>query len=610
MLEGKRLVVTTPWYPVEGRPYDGIFVQESVAALGHPAELTTIVHVRNVPPGAEAGVTRSTTPYGELVRIDLPVDPMSPRVDTARLQREALRRADLPELRDADVVHAHVGMPTGWAVSGLLRPDQQLVVTEHATYLRTVLRLPEGAKLYGELMRRAQWYLAVSELEARRVRGLYPELGSRVRVIANPVDDERFTLRERTPTSLDRWVFVGNLIERKGVTTLVRAFAQWADERPRTAHLTLVGGGPDRDELVALVAELGLQDKVTFHGHARPDDLPGIFAEHDVLVHLSAFETFGLTVVEAAMSGLPVVVTTSSGPQETLSDAAASGMAEYVGLPATAEGTVTAVHRLEDALPTADAAAVREVLVSRYGAQHYGERLRRALAGRPPVPAPAADAPLVLCLASTQLAARRLVRVQSEALRAGARVALVTAAENNGPQTEPYVDVLDLGPQVHRGPAHLVPHVIVDVVPKTLVRGVRRGCTLVASTSTPLRAPAQRGVNLTSKVLSKHHQLARRVETVLDRRVYSHIGPARIARHVVDEHGAWLDAHVPDVIVMGDEASVPLAWRLAQRYPDAEIVGAVSDAVVRDLVATARERAAAATQGPSTDPEPTAPTQD
>ncbi len=595
MLEGKRLVVTTPWYPVEGRPYDGIFVQESVAALGHPPELTTIVHVRNVPPGDPAGVTRTTTRYGELVRIDQPVDPMSPRVDTARLQREALRRADLPELRDADVVHAHVGMPTGWAVSGLLRADQQLVVTEHATYLRTVLRIPEGAQMYAELLRRAQWYLAVSELEARRVRARYPEYAARVRVIANPVDDERFTLREKTPTQLDRWVFVGNLIERKGVPTLVRAFALWADERP-DAHLTLVGGGPDRDELVALVEELGIVDRVTFHGHASPDDLPGIFGRSDVLVHLSAFETFGLTVVEAAMSGLPVVVTTSSGPQETLSDAAAAGMAEYVALPATPQSTVEAVRRLEAGLPTVDAPAVREVLVDRYGALHYGQRLSRALAGRAPVPPPPADAPLVLCLASTQRAAGRLVRIQSEALRAGARVALINAAEGNGPQTEPYVEVLDLGLQVNRYPLHAVPHVVVDVVPATLVRAVRRCCSLVASAPTPLRAPARRGVNLTSKVLSRQSRIASRIENVLDRRVHSHIGPTRIARHVVEHHAAWLDAHVPDVIVMGDEAAVPLAWRLARRYPDAEIVGAVSDAVVRDLVTAARERRAASAQ--------------
>lgn len=592
MLEDSRLVVTTPWYPVEGRPYDGIFVQESVAALGHPAGLTTIVHVRNVPPDAAAGVTRTTTPLGELVRIDLPVDPMTPRVDVARAHREALRRADLPELREADVVHAHVGMPTGWAVSGLLSSDQRLVTTEHATYLRTVLRIPEGAAMYGEMLRRAQWHLAVSELEARRLRSQYPQYAARIRVIANPVDDTRFTLREATPTSLDRWVFVGNLIERKGVHTLVRAFALWAAERP-AARLVLVGDGPDRDDLVALVAELGLTEQVTFHGRAHPDELPGIFAAADVLVHLSAFETFGLTVVEAAMSGLPVVVTASSGPQETLSDAASAGLVEHVATPPSPQDTVAAVRRLEEGLASVDAAAVREVLVDRYGSARYAERLRRALAGRHPVPAPEPDAPLVLCLASTQLAARRLVRIQSEALRAGARVALISAADGNGAQTEPDVEVLDLGPHVHRTVAHVVPHVVVDVVPSTLVRAVRRGCSLVAATPTPLAAPARRGVNLTSKVLSRHARLSQKVHGVLDRKVYSHVGPARVARHALDEHARWFDAHEPAVIVMGDEASLPLAWRLAQRYPDAEVVGAVSDAVVRELVATARSRVSA-----------------
>src|SRR5438067_2251634 len=73
--------------------------------------------------------------------------------------------------------------------------------------------------------------------------------------------------------------------------------------------LTVVGDGPMRDAVIERAAALGVAEKVTVRPGVPPEQVPEIYASHDVLVHLSSFETFGMTVVEAVGSGLPTIVT-------------------------------------------------------------------------------------------------------------------------------------------------------------------------------------------------------------------------------------------------------------------------------------------------------------
>src|SRR5690606_36571013 len=104
-------------------------------------------------------------------------------------------------------------------------------------------------------------------------------------------------------------------------------------------------------------------DRVRFHGPATQAELPGLFADADVLVHLSSYETFGLTVVEAAMTGLPVLVTACGGPQETLSDAQAQGLATIVRNLPEPEDVVEGIADLAERAAMCDRRAVRDVLV-------------------------------------------------------------------------------------------------------------------------------------------------------------------------------------------------------------------------------------------------------
>lgn len=106
----------------------------------------------------------------------------------------------------------------------------------------------------------------------------------------------RLPLRAERTARIARWLFVGNLVEAKGVRRLVRSFARWASAHAdRPCALTLAGDGPLRGELAQLAAELGVGDRVHFLGRVEPDAVGEVYRGHDVLVHLSHGETFGLT---------------------------------------------------------------------------------------------------------------------------------------------------------------------------------------------------------------------------------------------------------------------------------------------------------------------------
>ncbi|MDB5595826.1 MAG: glycosyl transferase group 1 [Hyphomicrobiales bacterium] len=106
---------------------------------------------------------------------------------------------------------------------------------------------------------------------------------------------------------------IGRLVPEKGFLTLLRAFAQLQDSR---ARLVILGTGPQKAELDAQIARLGLQDRVTLPGHvAEPWSF---FNEARCLVSASHNESFGLVLLEAMAHGLPVVSTRCGATPEVL----------------------------------------------------------------------------------------------------------------------------------------------------------------------------------------------------------------------------------------------------------------------------------------------------
>jgi glycosyltransferase involved in cell wall biosynthesis len=229
-----------------------------------------------------------------------------------------------------DIAHFTNGMmPIGSPVS--------TIVTIHDMSLRLypqchpVRRLLLNRPLMHAAIQQAASIVTVSDSARRdllRFHGLPADRVSVVHEAASPafrpITDRAWLDRVRSRYGLPlRFVlYVGTIEPRKNLLRLVDAFAQ-ARRRGVPHHLVCVGpyGWSSRD-LTGRINHLGLQDAVHFTGYAPFEDLPAIYNLGEFFIFPSLYEGFGLPVVEAMASGLPVITSSTSSLGEIAADAA------------------------------------------------------------------------------------------------------------------------------------------------------------------------------------------------------------------------------------------------------------------------------------------------
>lgn len=114
-------------------------------------------------------------------------------------------------------------------------------------------------------------------------------------------------------------IYVGRLGPEKNIPFLLRSFYGAVQACPNLG-LLVVGDGPERDNLEAMVNHMGIAARVRFSGLVNYKDLPAYLALADIAATASVSETFGLSVVEAMASGLPILGIQSPGIGDNVAD--------------------------------------------------------------------------------------------------------------------------------------------------------------------------------------------------------------------------------------------------------------------------------------------------
>ncbi len=185
-----------------------------------------------------------------------------------------------------------------------------------------------GAKVilgcHGEDFYRGDTWLAThvdgavscSQFNADTVKQRYPIT---IDVVYNGIDTSLFSVPVspvHLPNTPFKLLFVGRLQPWKGVDTAIRAIALVPD-----ATLTIAGDGVHRAALEALVDTLGIRQRVTFLGSRPRHEIATLFAQFHALVATSyASETFGIGLVEAQASGIPVIASRFGGFVEVVAE--------------------------------------------------------------------------------------------------------------------------------------------------------------------------------------------------------------------------------------------------------------------------------------------------
>jgi glycosyltransferase involved in cell wall biosynthesis len=122
-----------------------------------------------------------------------------------------------------------------------------------------------------------------------------------------------------------RWRLLqaGRLIEKKGISTTLGAFAEFARRYPESS-LTIAGDGPLRASLESLARDLNVGSRVTFTGFLSQPELRTLFYQSHLFLHPSETGADGNqegvpnSMLEAMASGLPVFATTHGGIPEAI----------------------------------------------------------------------------------------------------------------------------------------------------------------------------------------------------------------------------------------------------------------------------------------------------
>jgi glycosyltransferase involved in cell wall biosynthesis len=280
-------------------------------------------------------------------------------------------------LRDAgfrpDVIHAHVygaGVPAALIAS---RSGIPLVITEHSSGVaqRSLSRIEARKARYA--YRRAARILPVSRFLREAIRGY--GIDRPFEVVPNAVDSSVFfrTAGESRRGADRRLLFVGNLepLHLKGFPTLLGALSGLR-ERRNDWQLDVIGDGAERVRHERSAAELGLGERVAFHGSRPKPVVAQAMREADLLVLPSRVETFGVVAAEALVSGLPIVATNVGGIPELVDEGGGRLVPpdDQIALAAGLDETL-------DDLDSFDREAIAATARDRYSLGVVGERLGR-----------------------------------------------------------------------------------------------------------------------------------------------------------------------------------------------------------------------------------------
>ncbi len=175
-------------------------------------------------------------------------------------------------------------------------------------------------KIRSAIFSKADFIVTVgaSSTKAVEAMGITSE---KIITLFNPVDVgwfHSFARDHRSPLSQGhRYIYVGQLIERKNVASVIQAFAAVKNEDDT---LTIAGDGPLASELKRLSSSLGIEHLVHFVGHKNQEELAALYAVSNTFVLASTNEVWGLVVNEALASGLHVVVSNKCGAADFVKD--------------------------------------------------------------------------------------------------------------------------------------------------------------------------------------------------------------------------------------------------------------------------------------------------
>ena len=255
-----------------------------------------------------------------------------------------------------DYIIAQCSLPAGYLASILSQKyTLPFGVIEHFSFLGEQIQKEKSAM---SLIYNLSTFVATVSTSLKYT--IQDEFERPVMLIQNVISD-KFVIKKRTNQKEFKWLYVGYNDIKKGPDILKEVLNQYPN-----MHLTIIGDGLAHFQCVDFINVKHIQS-------ATREEMITLMSEHDALLSTSRIETFGMAIVEALASGLPVVATNSGGPDQYLTPDL--GILCYQN----AESVLKSIHEMENNYDKYDSLHISTSILTKFGAQNYIKQIETLL---------------------------------------------------------------------------------------------------------------------------------------------------------------------------------------------------------------------------------------
>ena len=165
-------------------------------------------------------------------------------------------------------------------------------------------------------IKKAKAIITISKSSKKDIQKHYLVNADKITIAYPGINHQRFSKPSKSPISGDYLLYLGTLQPRKNLENLVKAYSELPTKLQKNKLVIAGKKGWLFKPLFKLVKNLNLEKKVIFTDYVSNKDLPGLIQKAKLLILPSYYEGFGIPVVQAMSSNIPVLVSQNSSLKE------------------------------------------------------------------------------------------------------------------------------------------------------------------------------------------------------------------------------------------------------------------------------------------------------
>jgi len=310
------ILLLTHSYPDVKNKWRGVFVQEQVKALSIKHDVIAVcfkVDYSHFAPFSDYSFLKKQSE--RITEYEVTINKSFPVITQAKYLSNTYRFIEEEILKHIkiDLIHSHFSYPSGF-LGTIIQKRKKIpcIITEH-TWIKKYFR----SRIHKQCVLYALKYSSGVVSVSNALKDDISLFCSRnVSVIPNVIEVDKFYLSEKHDhKTLNLGILGGMGNFRKGLDILIKSVSILKD-MDLIVHIG--GDGILLEKFKTLSKESGVFEKCKFYGEILTEHIPDFYSRLDIFVLASRDETFGVVIVEAMASGLPVIATDCGGPKEII----------------------------------------------------------------------------------------------------------------------------------------------------------------------------------------------------------------------------------------------------------------------------------------------------